>query len=183
MVPMSAKREFIYLSLIILLAGVAGQFWYTYRYVPEKEREIHVYYNRNEPLNKQVISTIRDADQFVYFAIYTFTRSDIKDTLLAAKQRGLDVQGIVDKEQKALIESQGKIVKELEAAGIPIYEQSHSSIMHLKTVVTEKAYASGSYNWTTSATESNDEVLEVGTDEGVRKQYQKILEGLMEKYK
>ncbi len=179
---MSSKREFIYIALIILLAGVAGQFWYTYRYVPVQEREIVVYYNKDEQLNKHIISTIRDADQFVYFAIYTFTKTDIKDALLAAKQRGLRVVGITDKEQIAQIENQRKIVDELKKAGIPVFVQSHSAIMHLKTVVTEKAYASGSYNWTQSATEANDEVLEIGRDESVRKQYQRVLEELFGKY-
>ena len=35
--------------------------------------------------------------------------------------------------------------------------------MHLKVLVTEK-HASGSYNWTSAATNLNDEVLEVGRD-------------------
>jgi len=54
--------------------------------------------------------------------------------------------------------------------------------MHIKTLVTEKGYASGSYNWTTSGTFKNDEVLEIGYDEGVRSQYQEIIESLFNKY-
>ena len=54
--------------------------------------------------------------------------------------------------------------------------------MHLKTVVTEKSYASGSFNWTSAATNLNDEVLEVGRDETVRSQYEKTVREVLERY-
>ena len=54
--------------------------------------------------------------------------------------------------------------------------------MHTKVLVTDKAYASGSYNWTSSATNINDEILEVGSDEAIRSQYQSILEEMFNKY-
>jgi phosphatidylserine/phosphatidylglycerophosphate/cardiolipin synthase-like enzyme len=54
--------------------------------------------------------------------------------------------------------------------------------MHLKALVTEKQYVSGSFNWTASATNLNDEVLEIGSDPTVRKQYEDILKTLIKKY-
>jgi phosphatidylserine/phosphatidylglycerophosphate/cardiolipin synthase-like enzyme len=178
---MKLNKEKIYLVIIILLIALCGQFYFTYRYQPQ--HQISVYYNQEKELNKEIINLIRDADQYVYFAIYTFTRYDIKDALLAAKYRGLQIIGITDKEQVQKIELQTKIVKELREAGIPVYEQDHLGIMHLKTLVTEKAYASGSFNWTAAATNMNDEVLEIGRDGKIRKQYQDILEKLINKYK
>ena len=58
----------------------------------------------------------------------------------------------------------------------------HNYIMHLKTVVTDKAYVSGSYNWTAAATNLNDEIIEIGKDEDVRKQYEQIIKSIIEKY-
>ena len=178
----SNTKEKLYILIIILLFGLCGQFWYSYQYKPAADRKIQIYYNQDKELNKEIINLTREADKFVYFAIYTFTRYDIKDALLAAKYRGLEVKGITDRKQAADIESQTKIVKELREADIPVLEQDHSAIMHLKTLVTEKAYASGSFNWTASATNLNDEVLEVGRDENIRKQYQNILEEIFKKY-
>ena len=37
----------------------------------------------------------------IYFAIYTFTLSNIADALVAAKKRGVEVRGIMDSEQSA----------------------------------------------------------------------------------
>ena len=53
-----------------------------------------------------------------------------------------------------------------------------NGIMHVKALVTESAYASGSYNWTGSATNVNDEVLEIGADPGLRSAYEAILKKL-----
>ncbi len=177
---MSIKKEGIYIAIIIFLIAACAQFYYSYRYLPQ--HQIAVYYNHDRQLNGEVIQTIRDADRFVYFAIYTFTRQDIKDALLAAKYRGLAVVGLTDREQTANTDLQQRIIKELRDSGIPVFEQDHGGIMHTKVVVTEKAYASGSYNWTTAATNINDEVLEVGRDQSVRQSYQKILEEMFQKY-
>ena len=176
------NKEKIYILIIILLLGACGQFWYSYKYLPTEERNIKVYYNQDKELNKELIKLIQDADKYVYFAVYTFTRQDLKDALLAAKYRGLEVKGVMDKKQSNDIEQQRKNIKELREAHIPIYEQDHSAIMHLKTLVTEKAYASGSYNWTAAATNLNDEVLEIGQDEQIRKKYLGVLEKLFYRY-
>lgn len=177
---MKNKRELVYILVIIGQIGLIGQIYYTSHYLPT--HQIAVYYNHEHGLNNEIINVIRDADQFVYFSVYTFTRQDIKDALLAAKYRGLKVVGLTDKTQIDQASGQKDIVKELAGAGIPVYERDQDGIMHTKVVVTEKAYASGSYNWTTSATNINDEVLEVGHDENIRTQYQSILEELFKKY-
>jgi hypothetical protein len=41
-------------------------------------------------------------------------------------------------------------------------------------LVTDKAYALGSYNWTEAATTLNDEILEIGTAEPLREEYLNI---------
>lgn len=177
---MGNKKEFFYIGTIILLIGLCGQFYWTYRYKPE--HEISVYYNQDHALNVEIVDKIKDADKFVYFSVYTFTRQDIKDALLAAKYRGLKVVGLTDRDQYNQIDIQKKIINELRKAGIPVYTQDHLGIMHTKVLVTDKAYASGSFNWTSAATNLNDEVLEVGTDEKIRQEYQDILEEMFGKY-
>lgn len=176
-------RDVVYLIIIALLIALCGQFYYTYHYKPQAARSIKVYYNHETALNQEVTKVIQDAEEFVYFSIYTFTRDDIRDAFLAAKYRGVEVRGLMDKKQSFGIDAQEKIVKELQNAGIEIIFNDHSYIMHLKTVVTEKAFVTGSYNWTASGTDSNDETIEVGYDEDVRKQYEVTLERVMAKYK
>lgn len=180
------NRDLIYLTIIVALVAGLAQLYFSINFQPKwqdnKAREVKVYYNRDVPTNQLVIDQILEAKQFVYFSIYTFTMTDIKDALLGAKYRGLEVKGIVDKDQTQKIDEQEAIVKELIAAGIPISYQTHSAIMHLKVLVTDQSYVSGSYNWTTSATDKNDEVIEVGRDPDIRAQYQRILTKLFDLY-
>lgn len=183
---MKLNKDLIFLTVIVGLIALSAQFYYSFHIEPAlqsiQSANVKVYYNRDTQANQQIIDQIQQADKFVYFAIYTFTRSDIKDALLAAKYRGLEVKGVLDKQQSQKIDQQKAIIKELQTAKIPIAFQTHSAIMHMKMVVTDKSYASGSYNWTASATDSNDEVLEVGTEESIRKQYQKVILELFANY-
>jgi phosphatidylserine/phosphatidylglycerophosphate/cardiolipin synthase-like enzyme len=71
-------------------------------------------------------------------------------------------------------------VEKLLVAKIPVETQKHTDgIMHIKTIVTEKAYASGSYNWTESATSHNDEILEIGYNKYLHDKYLAIIEKLL----
>lgn len=147
---------------------------------------IRVVYSLDQKQNDQeLIALINEAKNHVYFAIYTFTLPSIADALVEAKKRGVDVRGIMDSEQSS--NSYGApITAQLQAAGIPLLTERHASgngIMHIKLLVTERAYAFGSYNWTRSATTINDEILEIGTNETLRQAYENILKKLLDAYK
>ena len=147
---------------------------------------IRVIYSLDQKQNDQeLIALINEAEEYIYFAIYTFTLPSIADALVEAKKRGVDVRGIVDSEQSA--NSYGApIIATLLNAGIPIVTEKHvtgNGIMHIKLLVTEQAYAFGSYNWTKSATTINDEILEIGTDTKLRQAYENILKKLLNAYR
>ncbi len=179
---MKINKEAVYRGLVLIMFALCSMFYYSYRWQPIHARNVSVFYNHDTEANQQVIKSIQQANHFVYFSIYTFTREDIKDALLGAKYRGLIVEGIVDRQQLEKIDAQRKIIKQLRDAGIPIAEQDHSGIMHLKAVVTDQGYVSGSYNWTAAATTINDEIIEVGHDEDIRRQYQTAIQKILKKY-
>ena len=176
-------RDLAYIIVIALLVALSGQLFWNTHHTPAFYATPKVYYNKETPFNQKIIQIIHNADERIYFSVYTFTRYDIKDALLGAKHRGVSIIGVTDKNQIEAIPNQEKIVQQLRDAGIPVYTQDHSYIMHTKVIVSEKEYASGSYNWTASATDKNDEVLEVGTDEHTRREYERILKVLVDKYK
>lgn len=144
--------------------------------------ESTLYYSHEKQLNLEVIRIIDEANTFVYFAVYSFTRNDIRDALIRAKKRGLVVRGIMDREQLERLKNQQEVFKGLTEAGIPVATQDHSALMHIKAVVTENAFASGSFNWTSNATNLNDEFLELGKEEKLRKQYEEVLLRVLDKY-
>ena len=193
-----ALRAFIALVLA-LTAGGAG---YTMgnTAAPLSESTIHipetnvvapstgttrVLYSLDQKQNdKELIALIDAASSHIYFAIYEFTLRNVADALIAAKKRGVTVEGLVDSGESANSYN-APIIASLRAAGIPITTQHHASgtgIMHIKALVTDSAYAIGSYNWTNSATTKNDEILEIGTSPDLVDTYRNILRRLIDAY-
>lgn len=142
-----------------------------------------ILYSKEDKLDQEIIKIIESSDQRIRFAIYTFTDENIAAALISAKMRGVDIRGIMDFKQTQ-ISQEKPIVNRLRKYGIafaaPIKEKG---IMHTKFVVSEKAYASGSFNWTYSARTINDEVLESGCNEEVRKKYESIFNEMLSEYK
>jgi len=152
---------------------------------PAKD-SIRVVYSLDQKQNdKEIIALIENAKTRIYFAMYEFTLKDIADALVAAKKRGVEVRGLVDAGESA--NSYDKpIIDELLGAGISVVTEKHatgSGIMHIKAIVTDSAYALGSYNWTNSATTLNDEILEIGTDQTLRQAHENILKKLLDAYR
>jgi hypothetical protein len=166
------------MALFIFLVVACGGFWAGHFYVSKSEPA--VLYSLDKRANDQaMINIINGAQNYVYFAVYTFTKDNIADALIGAKQRGVDVRGITDTGQ-AETAYEKPIIQKLETAGIPVLTQKHDDgLMHIKAVVTDKAYAMGSYNWTESATVANDELLEIGTDDYVRGVYTDIIKRIL----
>jgi len=170
---------FVYVVLLVVFSAWLG-FALTSVYHGSQFRVI--YSLDQKANNKEIISLIDNANSYIYFAIYYFTKDDIATAFIRAKKRGVNVWGITDRE--ASLGSNKNIIEKLRNAGVDIdVRKNDEGIMHVKAIVTDKAYASGSYNWTGSATISNDEILEIGTNEGVRKQYLEILKKLLQKNK
>ncbi len=143
---------------------------------------VKIFYSLDIKKNdEEIVELIDDASSTIYFAVYSFTKQNIADALVRAKQRGLIVEGITDEDQLAQ-DSQAAVAQKLRSAGIPFGVDKHSKgLMHIKALVTDKAYAIGSYNWTESATLYNDEILEIGTSAELRKQYEDIIRQVLVK--
>ncbi len=153
--------------------------------IVEPSGTTRVIYNLDQKKNDQeLVALINAATSRVYFAIYTFTLGDVADALVAAKARGVEVRGLVDRGQSEQ-SFEKPLIEKLRVAGIPLMTEDHhgrGGIMHIKLLVTDRAYALGSYNWTASATTKNDEILEIGTDPTLRATYEKILAKLFATY-
>ena len=64
---------------------------------PVSARDFTVLYSLDKQQNDQALVYMMDgARTYIYFAIYEFTKEDIAAALIRAKDRGLDVRGIMD---------------------------------------------------------------------------------------
>lgn len=97
-------------------------------------------------------------------AVYSLTHPQIVKAIINAHKRGVQVRVITDREQAAG-KSQKHAIAALLLAGVPVMVNEHSGLMHLKmSIIDGRVATTGSYNYTWSASERNDEMLVVSAD-------------------
>jgi phosphatidylserine/phosphatidylglycerophosphate/cardiolipin synthase-like enzyme len=133
---------------------------------------VEYYFPRGgQPPEPVLVNIINSSKSSLDIAIYSFTDIDIADAVVNAKKRGVAVRVISDEECSS-DSSQKKVLKLLEKAGIPVKINTHSGLMHLKMTVADQDVATtGSFNYTKSAENQNDEVFVVIRDVNTAKNF------------
>lgn len=130
------------------------------------------YFSGQDNIEHHLIERIHNASQRIYAAVYMLTSTPVANALIAAKQRGLDIQVVSD--VSCVTSRYGKI-DHLKKAGIDVFVFKHTAsnsydeaLMHHKFAIIDRAVWTGSYNWTRSANRRNKEnVLITDEDEMV----------------
>lgn len=115
-------------------------------------------------------SAIDNANERIWVAMYSFTNTDLRDALIRAKNRGVDVKMIVEKQQAGGQYSQHD---ELAAAGIPVRIDTNPNLMHDKFAVLDHGMViTGSMNWTGNGVSENNENVNVISSPSLNAQYE-----------
>lgn len=105
---------------------------------------------------ERVLQLIGQAQSRLSIAMFTWTRPDFVQAVIAAAARGVQVEVFIDRRQ-----GQGagaEVVHDLVAAGIPVCLSRGDGLLHHKTlVVDDRILVTGSANWTRSAFKNNDD--------------------------
>jgi phosphatidylserine/phosphatidylglycerophosphate/cardiolipin synthase-like enzyme len=116
-----------------------------------------------------VVKTITEARQSVRVAAYSFTSKPIATALLDAHKRGIDVRVVVDKSNETARYTAATF---LANQGVPVRVDYRYAIMHDKFVVVDRQVVeTGSFNYTSAASERNAENVIVLHDPAVAQQY------------
>jgi len=133
--------------------------------------KIEVYFSLYDDPESIIIKNIDNAKEFINIAMYTFTDREIAQAILKAKDRGVDIKIYLDRSQVNAKYSKSRYFVNNGIEGMRI--SSNNYIMHNKfAVIDNKIVITGSYNWTASAGERNDENLLVIDNENIIKKYQ-----------
>lgn len=134
--------------------------------------KVEYYFPRaGQKAEPQLISVINSAQKTLDIAIYSITNSKIGSAIMQAHRSGVAVRLITDREQ-ASGQYQKALLKSFIKAGIPVKIDTHSGLMHLKVTIADgKIATTGSYNYTKSAEETNDEVFVILRDEKAAKDF------------
>lgn len=128
-----------------------------------------------EKCSAHIVKEIGKARKEILVAVYAFTNDDLAWALVKAKERGLSVQVVLDREfdQENQKNSKGSFLERQKIAvrrvsGLkPGKADRGPGLMHQKfAVIDHSVVFTGSYNWTHSADAFNDENLLLFRDAG-----------------
>jgi phosphatidylserine/phosphatidylglycerophosphate/cardiolipin synthase-like enzyme/DNA/RNA endonuclease YhcR with UshA esterase domain len=120
---------------------------------------VEVYFSPSDQTTSRIIQALSTANSNIFFGLLAFTRDDIREQLIASKNAGVVVRGMIDQQPSEL--------GTLQSAGVDAMQAGHSVITglfhHKYGIVDPFSDASdplvitGSHNWSTAAEVDNDE--------------------------
>jgi phosphatidylserine/phosphatidylglycerophosphate/cardiolipin synthase-like enzyme len=132
-------------------------------------QSISVCFTPNGNCAQQVIDTVAQAKRQVLVQAYSFTSAPIAQSLVDAKNRGVDVEVLLDKSQ---LKSKNSVLPYRNGQNIATKIDYLPAIAHNKImIIDDKTVITGSYNFTTSAEKRNTENLLIIHDKELAKDY------------
>ena len=139
-------------------------------------QEIRVYFSPNGACQQAVISEIRKGAQTIDIAMYYLSSRGIAQALVQASKNHVRVRIVLDQGQEIETSSKsGYLIKH----GIDLRYHMGFGLMHNKfAIIDGKSLITGSFNWTLTAEERNEENLLIITDIQTIKKYEERFEYL-----
>jgi len=136
-------------------------------------------FSKTERCDKLIASLLDGAERSIHVAVYSFTSDLLAEALIRAKQRGVEVRVIVEKER---IGERGAKYERLRDAGIDTRADGNPDLMHHKFVVIDgKIVVTGSYNWSAAAEDRNDENIVIIENPAVAERFEEEFERIWER--
>lgn len=140
-----------------------------------------VYFSPDQKSYLPIVNLYDKAQSYIHLAIYSLTKDEFAQALIAAHQRGVEVKVIMDRRQAG---NRSADDEKLEKAGIPVLRNSGVAFMHNKFCVIDGRYLyTGSYNHTDNATLRNDENYIIIDDPPAALLYEEEFQKLWDKYR
>ncbi|NOY77486.1 MAG: T9SS type A sorting domain-containing protein [Calditrichaeota bacterium] len=122
---------------------------------------VEAYFSPGDHVENHIIGAIQSAENNIEFALLSFTRYSIRNALINAKVRqGVTIAGVLDRGEENNSYSQYRYLK---SNNIDVLLYGESGTLHHKYMIadghtdSDPLVETGSYNWTTSAENYNNE--------------------------
>lgn len=117
----------------------------------------------NQQAVERLLTLIHQAKKRIRIGMFTWTREDLADAVIAAKKRGLDVEVMMD--HYAGKGANAKVVEKLCEAGVSLCFNTGNGLLHYKMMmIDDEILVNGSANWTKAAFTQNDDCFIVLRD-------------------
>lgn len=137
--------------------------------------ELDVYFSPDDHVLNALYGLLSKAESSIYFLAYSFTTNELGDIVRQKAADGLTVKGVMDEEQIA--SNIGTEFDPFRQAGLDVRIDGNDGLMHHKVFIVDgKIVVTGSYNFSRSAEEKNDENLIIIYNEKIAEQYMQEFE-------
>jgi phosphatidylserine/phosphatidylglycerophosphate/cardiolipin synthase-like enzyme len=121
----------------------------------ERQVEVESYFAPEDDTAAAIVENIEDAQHRIRFMTFVFTSEEIADAMIERSQAGVTVQGVMEDRNLGSGYSQYERLRRQVHDVLP---DGNPYIMHHKVIIIDdETVITGSYNFTKSAEESNDE--------------------------
>jgi len=111
------------------------------------------YFSPPDGVMEKLVSVVGSAQKSIRFMTFTYTHQDLAAAMIERHNAGVDVEGIFDGRSS----TQGAMVP-LYCAGVPVKVDGNRYTMHHKVIIIDdRIVITGSFNFTASADDSNDD--------------------------
>ena len=116
---------------------------------------IQVYFSPEDDVMNRIIPIVRGAQSSIRFLAFSFTDYPLAQAMIDRAGRGVDVAGVYEKVGS---ETESSELRTFFCAKVPARQDGNPRFLHDKLIIVDNRYViTGSFNFSTNATESNDE--------------------------
>jgi phosphatidylserine/phosphatidylglycerophosphate/cardiolipin synthase-like enzyme len=134
------------------------------------DTRIDIYFSPDDGVLNALASLLDGAEQSIHFLAFSFTSNDLGAIVREKADAGLTIAGVMDREQ--VYSNQGTEYDPFKQADLDVRIDGNAGQMHHKVfIVDEKIVVLGSYNFSQSAEERNDENLIIVYNAVIAKQF------------
>jgi phosphatidylserine/phosphatidylglycerophosphate/cardiolipin synthase-like enzyme len=127
------------------------------RNLVEQVAAVEIYFSPKGGGEHAMLDELKRAQSSVLVLAYSFTSTPVAKALGEAKDRGVDVQVILDKSHR---KARYSVINYLQSHGIPVFIDVPHAIAHNKVMIIDGRHViTGSYNFTSAAEKRNTENL------------------------
>ena len=136
-------------------------------------------FSHEHDIRKQVVDTIQAAEKTLDICMFTISDDQIADAISTTFKRGIKTRIITDDEK---IMDKGSDIFKLKYRGIEVKIDSIKSLMHHKfAIIDSHKIITGSYNWTRTGSEVNNENIVITDNDAIVQAFIKEFERLWPK--
>ncbi len=149
--------------------------------IPVRPSENNAFFSHHDNIRDFVINMLKSAKKELKICMFTISDNPIAETIAGCHKMGIRVRIITD---DGKIFDKGSDIYSLDRTGIKIKIDSFRSLMHHKFVLVDnQKLLTGSYNWTRTGSDINNENVLVTSNKKIVKAYNKEFKRLWKEMK